>query len=78
MRQACVDNKCVCVGDCNLDGRVRSNEITIMINIINGTAQLEMCPSADYNGDGRVRGNEVTIAINNINQGCPTTAESVP
>ena len=31
-RQACVNNLCVCVGDCNDDGIVRGNEITIMID----------------------------------------------
>jgi len=70
-RQACVDDQCECVGDCNLDGRVRANEITIMVNIINGTASLDECLAADFTGDGRVRANDVTIAINNINLGCP-------
>ena len=65
-----MDNQCECVGDCNLDGRVRANEITIMINIINGEAPLESCPAADFSGDG-VRANDITIAINNINFGCP-------
>jgi Tol biopolymer transport system component len=69
-RQACVDNQCECVGDCNLDGRVRANEITIMVDIINGEAPLAACPAADFSGDG-VRGNDITIAINNINLGCP-------
>jgi len=63
-----------CTGDCNGDGRVRSNEVTVMINIINGKAQLTSCPAADANGDGRVRSNEVTIAINNINRGCSAAA----
>lgn len=70
-RQACVNDQCECVGDCNLDGRVRANEITIMVNIINGEAPLESCLAADFNGDGRVRASDVTIAINNINLGCP-------
>jgi hypothetical protein len=70
-RQACVEEQCECVGDCNLDGRVRANEITIMVNIINGTASLDECLAADFTGDGRVRANDVTIAINNINLGCP-------
>jgi hypothetical protein len=70
-RQACVNDQCECVGDCNLDGRVRANEITIMINIINGTADISDCLAADFNGDGRVRANDVTIAVNNINLGCP-------
>lgn len=70
-RQACVNDQCECVGDCNLDGRVRANEITIMVNIINGLASLDTCLAADFDGDGRVRANDVTIAINNINLGCP-------
>lgn len=77
-RQACVElpdmsgvNRCQCVGDCNLDGRVRSNEITAMINIINGISDVTTCLAADQNGDGRVRANDITLAILNINQGCP-------
>ena len=70
-RQACVNGLCQCVGDCNNDGEVGANEITIMINIINGVQPLSMCPSADFNGNGEVGANEVTIAINNINEGCP-------
>jgi Tol biopolymer transport system component len=70
-REACVNNQCACVGDCNGDGRVRSSEITQMIRIINGQAGIEVCPSADFNGDGRVRSSEVTLAIRNINEGCP-------
>ncbi|MGD9763356.1 MAG: hypothetical protein AB7V27_06560 [Candidatus Binatia bacterium] len=70
-RQACVDNQCVCAGDCNDDGIVRSNEISTMIAIINGQAQLSECPAADFTGDGIVRSQEISIAITNINQGCP-------
>jgi hypothetical protein len=70
-RQACVDNQCVCVGDCNNDGRVRSNEITIMINILNGITPLSACPAGDWAGDGAIRSNDITKAIININQGCP-------
>jgi Tol biopolymer transport system component len=70
-RQACVDGTCVCVGDCNNDGRVRSNEITIMIQIINGLRPLSDCPAADFAGDGMVRSNDITKAIININEGCP-------
>lgn len=77
-RQTCIpdpemsgSNRCECVGDCNLDGRVRSNEITAMINIINGVADVTTCLAADQDGDGRVRANDITIAILNINQGCP-------
>jgi hypothetical protein len=70
-RQACVDNLCVCVGDCNNDGVVRSNEITIMINIINGVLPLDACLAGDFAGDGQIRSNDITKAIININEGCP-------
>ena len=77
-RQACVPDsemsgvsRCECTGDCNLDGRVRSNEITAMINIINGIADVTTCLAADQDGDGRVRANDITAAILNINNGCP-------
>ncbi len=79
-RQACFEDseisvpsrcECECVGDCNFDGRVRGNEITAMINIINGVADPTTCLAADRDGDGRVRANEITLAILNINQGCP-------
>jgi Tol biopolymer transport system component len=70
-RQACVDNLCVCVGDCNNDGIVRSNEITIMINIINGVLPLDACLAGDFAGDGQIRSNDITKAIININEGCP-------
>jgi len=70
-RQTCVDNLCVCTGDCNDDGRVRSNEITIMINILNGVTPLEACLAGDWAGDGQIRSNDITKAIININEGCP-------
>jgi len=60
-----------CVGDCNGDGEVFGNEVTIGINILAGNADLNTCTAADANGDGEVFGNEVTIAINNVANGCP-------
>ena len=70
-RQACVNNLCVCLGDCNDDGIVRGGEITTMVTIINGLEPLSVCPAADLNGDGIVRGSDVTTAVVNINEGCP-------
>lgn len=70
-RQACVDNLCVCLGDCNDDGIVRGGEITTMVTIINGLEPVSVCPAADLNGDGIVRGSDVTTAVVNINEGCP-------
>jgi len=60
-----------CVGDCNNDGEVFGNEVTVAINILAGNADLATCANADANGDGEVFGNEVTIAINNVANGCP-------
>lgn len=70
-RQACVNNVCVCVGDCNDDGIVRSNEISTMIAIVNEQVPLSTCPAADLTGDGVVRSNEISTAIFNVNNGCP-------
>ncbi len=60
-----------CVGDCNNDGEVFGNEVTIAINIVAGSADLSACNNADANGDGEVFGNEVTLAILNVANGCP-------
>jgi len=60
-----------CAGDCNNDGEVFGNEVTVAINIVAGNADLSTCQNADANGDGEVFGNEVTIAINNVANGCP-------
>lgn len=60
-----------CVGDCDGDGEVFGNEVTIAINIVAGNADLNSCTAADADGDGEVFGNEVTIAINNVANGCP-------
>jgi Tol biopolymer transport system component len=70
-RQACVNGFCQCVGDCDNNGIVRSNEISTMIAIINDQQPLSVCLAADFNGDEIIRSNEISIAIENINQGCP-------
>lgn len=70
-RQGCVDNRCVCLGDCNADGIVRGGEITTMVAIINGERLMSACRAADRNGDGIVRGSEVTVAVVNVNSRCP-------
>jgi len=60
-----------CVGDCNDDGEVFGNEITVAIHIVAGTLDLDACRNADANHDGEVFGNEVTMAIQNVANGCP-------
>lgn len=61
-----------CVCDCNHDGEVAGNEVTIAINIISGNRDLSACPSIDC--DGGVAGafpDCGTLCINNIANGCP-------
>jgi hypothetical protein len=70
-REACANNQCVCAGDCDGDGRVRGNDISIMINIINDNDEFASCLAGDSDGDGRIRGNDISVAINNINLDCP-------
>lgn len=73
-RETCVVESgagvCECAADCNLDGRVRNNEITTMVNLFHDPADLASCVEVDINGDGRVRNNEVTASVINFQQGC--------
>jgi len=62
---------CECAADCNLDGRVRNNEITTMVNLFHDPTDLASCIEVDINGDGLVRNNEVTASVINFQQGCP-------
>jgi hypothetical protein len=50
---------------------VRNDEITTVVNIFTGQAEVDVCPEADVNGDGRLRNDEVTVAVINFTQGCP-------
>jgi Tol biopolymer transport system component len=76
-REACIMENgagapgvCECGGDCNLDGLVRSNEITTLTNVFIGVAPVSACPADDINGDTIVRSNEVTAVTINFVQGC--------
>ncbi|MFN8624830.1 MAG: EB domain-containing protein [Candidatus Binatia bacterium] len=73
-REACIEENgssvCECGGDCNLDGIVRSNEITALVRIYTGLTPLSACPADDINGDTIVRSNEVTAVTINYGSGC--------
>lgn len=71
-RQACVEERCSCAGDCNGDGQVLGNEVATTISIFGGEP-VDICPSADINGDGQVLGNEVATVITNFARNCPGT-----
>ncbi len=77
-RQVCLPHpdmsgasRCECVGDCEINGRVRAGDIATMIAIINGLREVTECLAADQDGDGRVRAADIALAIQNINLGCP-------
>jgi hypothetical protein len=65
-----VGDACDCTGDCNLDGDVFGNEITVGVNVMAGRTPLTECLSADQNGDGEIFGNEITIGVANLGYGC--------
>jgi hypothetical protein len=74
-REACIaegsGRVCECAADCNLDGRVRNDEVTTLVNLFHDPTELSSCVEVDINGDSLVRNNEVTAATLNFLQGCP-------
>lgn len=59
-----------CAGDCNHDGQVTVDELTIGVNIALGTAPLDLCPSFDSDGSGTVTVSDIGAAVNNALNGC--------
>lgn len=70
-RETCVAAVCECVGDCNLDGNVFVNEITLERRIALDQLPMSACPAADANLDGQVFVNEITLGRLNAVHGCP-------
>ena len=60
-----------CPGDCNGDGEVFVNEITMAVRIMAGEAPLSDCPAADADGDGEVFVTDITRAVISLGFGCP-------
>jgi Tol biopolymer transport system component len=60
-----------CAGDCNGDGEVFVNEITLAVRILAGEAPLADCPAADADGDGEVFVTDITRAVVSLGFGCP-------
>lgn len=60
-----------CVGDCNGDGTVTIDEMTILYRIAQGAALLGACPAGDVNGDGAVTVEELMLASTYAQDGCP-------
>ena len=60
-----------CPGDCDGDGEVFVNEVTMAVRILAGDAPLSECPAADADGDGEVLVTDVTRAALSLGLGCP-------
>jgi hypothetical protein len=60
-----------CPGDCDGDGEVFVNEITVAVRILAGEAPLSDCPAADADGDGEVFVTDITRAALSLGLGCP-------
>ncbi|MGD0946629.1 MAG: hypothetical protein ABSA52_04290 [Candidatus Binatia bacterium] len=70
-RETCLNDTCVCGGDCNQDGFVFANEIAEMICIMSGSCPLSGCEAGDLNQDNEIEGNEICDAVTNLGVGCP-------
>lgn len=66
----------LCTGDCDLDGRVRINELVSGVNIALDQVALDRCTAMDQNGNEMVAVNELVTATNAALGSCPEA--SVP
>jgi hypothetical protein len=69
IKDASVQVKAACVGDCDNSNSVAVNEVIIMTNIALGTDQPSSCPAGDPGNDG-VQINDIVTAVNNALHGC--------
>ena len=59
-----------CPGDCDGDGEVFVNEVTLAVRVLAGVTPLSACPAADADGDGEVFVSDVTRAVLSLGMGC--------
>ena len=60
-----------CVGDCNGDGEVTTNELVAMVNVALENAPLTACSVGDANADAQITVDEIIVAMNNALNRCP-------
>jgi Tol biopolymer transport system component len=60
-----------CPGDCNGDGEVFVNEITVAVRILAGEAPLSDCSAADADADGEVFVTDIARGVISLGRGCP-------
>ncbi len=63
-----------CPGDCNRDGTVAIDELTVAIRAALGASPVDQCSSVDVNGDGQVAVDELIAAVRRALSGCEVTA----
>lgn len=59
-----------CVGDCDLDGVVRVDELIVGVSMALGSRAFDSCPAIDAVGDGRIAVNEIIGAVAVALHGC--------
>jgi hypothetical protein len=63
-----------CIGDCNADGHVDADELSICVTIHFGSRPPTDCPTADDDQDGSVSISELIRAVTSSANGCPGAA----
>jgi hypothetical protein len=59
-----------CIGDCDGDGNVTVDEVTTMVSVALGSANIAGCAAGDADGDGRITVDEILTATGNALDGC--------
>lgn len=60
-----------CAGDCNGDGAVTIDELTVALRLALGAGSLESCVGVDADGDGQILVDELIAAVRRALSGCP-------
>ena len=66
-----------CVGDCGCDLRVTVDELLIMVNIVLGSADVELCLPGDGNHDAAITVDEILNAVNSALTECVVPSPTV-
>jgi len=64
-----------CVGDCDRNGEVRINELTLGVAIALGNTDADQCRAIDQNRDQRVAVHELVAAVRAAVEGCPAARD---
>ncbi len=67
----------ICIGDCNGDRAVTTDEIITMADIGLGNAAVGSCPAGDANNDGQITVGEILTAVKYALNGCPVAMSGV-